>query len=121
MPANQYTLEVQQGATKTFVATMNQPGTSTPVNLTSYTAAMKIRPSWDSATVSLSLTNGSGITLGGALGTITVTLTAAQTAALGGTIVRNAAYVYDLEVTSAGGEVTKVARGTCLIYPEATR
>lgn len=122
MASNQYTLEVQQGATVTLNVTVNQPGTGTPMNLTGFTAAMKIRSSWDAATAALSLaTGGSGITLGGALGTIQVVISAVQSAALGGTLSRPAAYVYDLEITSAGGEVTKVLRGTCLILPEATR
>ena len=83
------------------------PKTGSPaalVNLTGYTARMQIREELASAAVLLSLTteNG-GITLGGALGTIDLFISAADTTAItweGG--------VYDLELVAPSTDVTRL-------------
>lgn len=86
------------------------------INLTGYTAKMQIRETYDSTTavLELSTTNGK-IALGGALGTITVSASAAD---MGFTAEQ---YVYDLEVTSAGGTVDRVIMGTFELRPEVTQ
>lgn len=88
-----------------------------PVNLTGFTARMQIRETVESTTVLHSLTteNG-GITLGGAAGTIALTISASDTAAF-----TFDTAVYDLEVVSAGGVVTEVASGAVLMNDEVTR
>ena len=52
----------------------------TPVDLTGYTAKFQIRSSPDDATPIVSLTSSSGITLGGANGTIAISISDAATA-----------------------------------------
>jgi hypothetical protein len=88
-----------------------------PVDLTGYTARMQIRASVGAQTVLLELTteNG-GITLGGAAGMVTRTITEAQAAAVGFT-----SGVYDLELVDADGAVTRLAEGLVSVSPEVTR
>lgn len=90
----------------------------TPVNLTGFTARMQIRKRVSSETPFIELTteNG-GITLGGALGTIDLHMTPAQTAALSW---RGEA-VYDLELVPANGAVTRLMEGKVILSPEVTR
>ena len=93
--------------------------TGTPaaaVNLTGYTARMMIRTGPEAANALLSLTESAGITLGGAAGTIIITLTAAQTATLPARKLS-----YDLELVSAGGIVTNIARGEITVIRNITR
>ena len=87
------------------------------VNLTNYTARMKARPTVASDTVVLDLSTSNGkITLGGTAGTITLSLTATETAA----ITQNS-LSYDLELVSAGGEVTRLVEGQIVLTDEVTR
>ena len=86
-----------------------------PINLTAYSARMQVRHSYDAGTPVLSLTNGTGITLGGTAGTIDVTVAASVTAG-----VAAAQYVYDLEV-EASSVVTRVVQGSLTVTPEVTR
>ena len=109
-----YDITINQGATYQLVVTWNVSGS--PVDLTGYTAALQARYNVDASTTFISLTSGSGLTLGGALGTITVDLTAAQTAAL------TCFYgVYDLELTAPDGTVTRLLQGTVTVSKEVTR
>lgn len=86
-----------------------------PVDLTGYTAAMQVRPNASATATILSLSNGSGITLGGTAGTIAL-LVSSETmgAATPGT------YVYDLELNS-GSQVTRLIQGNFTIQAEVTR
>lgn len=108
-----YNITAYQGASFNFVATWSIGGTA--VDLTNYTSAMQVRSTYSSATPLLSLTTGSGITLGGTAGTITVEVTSEtmEDANPGN-------YIYDLELDS-GSEVTRLLQGTFTIIPEATR
>lgn len=119
MAAKKYKFFVEQGSTfrKTFVwKTKNQAGTFVPVNLTGWQARMQVRTSVTASSTILNLTNGSGITLGGAAGSIEIHLTATQTAALvAGT------FVYDLELVSPTGEVDRKLKGAFVVDPEVTR
>jgi hypothetical protein len=114
--SNRYDLEIKQGATYSIVATWAGSDGS-PINLTSYTARLQIRESYTATSTLISLTNGSGITLGGSAGTIAITITAAQTAALSAP----GSGVYDLEMVSAGGVVTRLLEGVVTISAEVTR
>jgi hypothetical protein len=86
------------------------------VNLTGYTARLQARIDVDETETILSLTTGAGITLGGAAGTITLNQTATQTALL-----PKGEYVYDLELQSSGGIVTRLLQGELNISAEVTR
>jgi hypothetical protein len=105
---------IEQGATWEAVLTWKINGT--PVNLTGYSARMQARESHEATTTVISLASGSGITLGGALGTIALAMSAAATALL-----TAGKYVYDLELVSAGGEVTRLVEGTLIVTAEVTR
>ncbi len=106
---------IHQGETAVMSMVYSKAGAL--VNLTPYTAAMDIRHLMEDTVAILELTNGSGITLGGVLGTIVVTLTATQTAALA---MGTPAAVFDLDLTSAG-VVETILSGVIYVYPEVTR
>ena len=96
------------------------------VDLTGYTARMHVRESYGATSVALTLTTeNSAITLGGAAGTIDLLATAAQMAAL--TVPDSPgyppskAYVYDLELVSGAGLVTRLMRGKFTVTREVTR
>lgn len=90
---------------------------NTPVTLTGYTARMQIRATVESTTTLVSLTteNG-GITLDNTAKTITLLMTATATAALDWTEA-----VYDLELVSSGGVVTRLLSGSISVQTEVTR
>jgi hypothetical protein len=114
-PAN-YNLVIYQGANLSQVFTW-QDSNQTPVNLTGYTARMQARTSIEAPTPFIDLTNANGgVTLGGSAGTVTVTMTATQTAAITETV-----GIYDLELVSPGGIVTRFLQGTVVISREVTR
>jgi len=113
---NRYDLEIKQGATLSLTATWKD-SSGTAVNLTGYTARLQVRATYDSSSTILSLTSASGITLGGAAGTIAITASATTTAAL----TAPWSGVYDLELVSGGGEVTRLLEGTATVSPEVSR
>jgi hypothetical protein len=88
------------------------------VNLGGYTARLNVRETYSSASAILTLTTeNNGITLGGAAGTITLTASATTTAALTAPF----SGVYDLELVSGGGVVTRLLEGVATVSPEVTR
>jgi hypothetical protein len=107
-----YNITAYQGATYDLSLSWSIGGTA--VNLTNYTAAMQVRDSYDSDPV-LSLTNGSGITLGGTAGTIGISVSASTM----GSIVAGQ-YLYDLELNS-GSAITRLVQGIFNIEAEVTR
>jgi hypothetical protein len=108
-----YNIVCPQAATfdRTFTINVN----NAPLNLTSYTAAMQVRESYDATSALISLTNGSGITLGGTAGTIGVVISSAASSA-----VDAGAYSYDLEISS-GGVVTRLLEGSFVVTGNVTR
>jgi hypothetical protein len=101
----------------TFSRTLTWKVSGSAVNLTNYTARMQARTSHISGTAVLTLTTENGkITLGGAAGTITINLTATETAAI-----TQQSLAYDLELVSAGGVVTRLVEGQIVLTPEVTR
>lgn len=114
-PGN-YDVTIYQGASFSRVLTWkDEEGTA--INLTGYTARLHMRSSQDADTpfVTLTTENG-GIALGGAAGTITLSISAASTAAITDT-----SGVYDLELVSASGIVTRLLAGEVLVSKEVTR
>lgn len=110
---NTYDLCIPAGATFSKVIRWKADGAN--VNLTGFTARMQIRPTAASATTTLSLTT-ENITLGGTAGTITLTISATDTAAIAA-----GRYVYDLELVSAGGIVTRLLQGVVTVSANVTR
>lgn len=67
------------------------------LDLSGYTAAFQVRQTYSSSTAVISLTQASGITLGGALGTVRIVVTDEATSAI-----EEGNYVYDLVLTTGG-------------------
>ena len=117
MPAATVNLTIEQGATWSQSIQWKTDTPAAAVNLTGYTARMQARRTAASADEAVELTTENGrIAITTATGTITLSLTAAVTAGLvaGG-------YVYDLELVSSGGAVTRLAQGALTISAEVTR
>jgi hypothetical protein len=108
-----YNITCPQGATFDRTLTITNGGTA--MNLTGYTAAMQVREAAGAATALISLTNGSGLTLGGTAGTIGITIAATATAG-----VASGSYSYDLELNS-GGTITRLLEGSFNVTGNVTR
>ena len=107
----------EQGATFRRVLTWKDAD-GVAQNLTGYTARMQVRDTVDdTAGPVLTLTTENGrISLGGVAGTVTLLVDATTTAAL-----TPEQYVYDLEVVSSTGFVTRLVQGTFIVSGEVTR
>jgi len=114
MSAGKHNFYCEQGATFSSVLTWKDEN-GNPINVTGYAAQMQVRskPCTD-AILTLSNTNGK-IALGGALGTITLTLAASETDDL-----KPGTYIYDLEM-SQSGTVTRLIEGSFTVSPEVTK
>jgi len=113
---NQFNIDVKQGATFQLTITWKDSA-GTAIDLTNYTARAQARLTYDTSTTIFSLTSSSGITLGGAAGTIALVLAAGSTAAL----TAPWSGVWDLELVSGAGIVTRLLEGTANVSPEVTR
>ena len=107
-------LDMWQGASWDYTLTWTTNGTA--VDLTNYSARMQARASYHATATVLSITSGSGITLGGTAGTILLEADPVTTAG-----VPSGSYVYDLELVSPGSAVTRLVEGTLTVDPEVTR
>ena len=117
MGAGRYDFTIEQGATFSRVVTWKDAA-GTPINLTSYTAAMQIRETKDASSAiatSAGISPTITLTLGGAAGTITISISATVTAAF----TFETAY-YDLELTLSG-VVTRLLEGIVTLDKEVTR
>lgn len=115
-PAGTYNIICDQGATLTRTLTWKDAAGSL-VNLSGYSGRMQVRADVESADTVLSLTNtNGGLTLGGAAGTVLITVSATESATL-----TAGDYVYDLELVNAGGEVTRLVQGQFTVRAEVTR
>lgn len=111
MSAGIYNFTLNQGAT--FNKQMTVKENNSPLNLTGYTAAMQLRSTYDSSTVALSMT---AAVLNATQGILSISATATATAAL-----EEGIYVYDLEITTSAGTVTRLLQGQVTVSPEVTR
>ena len=111
MAAGTYNFIVEQGATFTRQLTVKE--NNSVMDLTGYSVASKMRSTHDTSTVAGTFTctvsNASG-------GIITVAMTSSVTAAI-----EEGIYVYDLEITSGAGIVTRLLQGEITVNPEVTR
>jgi hypothetical protein len=116
MAAATYNFEIEQGATltKPFVWKTN---INNPIDITGYVARMQIRSSVKSTEILLELTTENDrIVLGTTEGTITLQLDAITTSNINWT-----KGVYDLELISADGIVTRLIQGDITVSKEVTR
>ena len=117
MAAFKFKLAIDQGSTFTKLFTWKAGTPAAPVDLTGCTARMQLRSQITSDAILIELTTENGrITLGGTAGTIELTISATDTAALNFT-----SAVYDLEIVYADGTVRRLISGTATLSPEVTR
>lgn len=88
----------------------------TPVSLSGFSARMQIRATVEATTALVSLVSPTDIALDDTNHTITITISATATAALD-----FEAGVYDLELVSGTGVVTRLLEGSVVVTPEVTR
>ena len=116
MPASVKNILIEQGATFTLTLSIKSKSTGQPVDISGHTARMQVRPTVASSTVLVSATTENGkITVTGSTGTIAVTLSATETAALD-----FGSAVYDLESVS-GATVKRRLQGVVTLSKEVTR
>lgn len=122
MTRNVYHFEITEGTDFTQSFLYTNPVTGLPINLTGYTADLKIKQASNgtydgysnpSVVLELFAPNG-GITLGGTAGTVTVAITAAQTTAL----TWNQG-VYNLTLINASGQRIPFMNGFFTILSDA--
>jgi hypothetical protein len=108
-----YNLVCEQATTFNFQFTIKND--STPWNLTNYTAVMTVRPFVGASTTTVVASTANGrITLGGALGTVTVNIDATTTGAI-----TPSRYSYDLVLTT-GATVTRILEGKFVVTGAVT-
>jgi hypothetical protein len=115
MPIENIDLEIDQYADFVITYFFLASGGSLPVNLTGYTAQLMIRNTPTDATpiVSISTTpNAQGsIVLGGAAGSVAVSINHATTA----TLVGNSLMGHDILLTAPGGQVISFLHGRVFV------
>ena len=111
MSAGTYNFTIEQGTTFSRVLTLQE--NSSAMNLTGYSVASQMRSTHDSSTV---VATFSGSVTNASSGQITLSLTNSQTSAI-----EEAIYVYDVEITSGAGVVTRILEGNITVTPEVTR
>lgn len=117
MAAGYHHFVIEQGATFNQTLTLKD-SSGTVINLTGYTSGemdLRENPEATSAIVTLTTAN-SGITLGGAAGTVTLLISSTNTANL-----TAGDGVYDLEITSGNGVVTRLLEGTYSVRRNISR
>jgi len=97
-------ITAQAGKTWMFTFTVRDEAGAL-VNLTGYTARMQARADWTSTPI-LSLATGAGITLGGALGTVAIAVTAATTSAIA-----VGDYAFEIELVAPDGTIPPFVLG----------
>lgn len=115
MSAVKLDITVEQGVTyKQSLIWQDEFGVA--LDLTNFTARMQIRHKLESVAPLVSLTELAGITLGGVAGTIDIVIVSDVTNAI-----ENKKGVYDLELVSAAGEVTRLIEGNVTFILGVTR
>ena len=107
-------IEIDQSSDylKEFIA---KDDTGTVINLTGSTVTSQVRKSYGTSTIAATFTCA---VVSATAGTFTLALTDVQTAE--GTLERGR-HVYDVIVTDAGGDKTRIQEGIAVISPSVTR
>lgn len=113
MVAQTLDLEVDQGSTFIWnITVMEQDGLS-PLNLSGYSLRGMVRKYYSDTNPVETFTV---LVADVSSGIVRVSLTSTETAAM-----TKGRYVYDLELEDATGTVTKLYKGSFIVYPEATK
>jgi hypothetical protein len=109
-----YNLVCDQATTFNFQFSINNDNVL--LNLTGYTGTMTVRPFVGASTTTVVASTANGrMVLGGALGTVTVTLDAVTTGDIG-----SGRYAYDL-VLNSGGTITRYLEGKFIVTGAVTQ
>lgn len=118
-------ISVKQGATYTLIMTV-QDSVPASINLTGYTFRGQIRTSTSDITIQAPFSFVLGVQSGATLGTVTGTISAADTALI--VLPANERYtrkitkmIYDIEMIEPGGNVVRILEGTVSVSPEVTK
>jgi hypothetical protein len=115
-----FDMRMWQGTTWDYSLTWEDGNPPAAKNLTGYTARLQVRATADADDTVIDLDNliggNGGITLGGVAGTIALAMSATNTA-----LVDPGWYVYDLELESSAGVVTRLLEGKFAVVAEVTR
>lgn len=116
--SSHFDLACDQGADLAFIVTYVDAD-GAPINLTGGLARMMARNTYSAATPFLSIDSAAlgGITLGGALGTMTVEIPASKTK----DFPHIPSGVYDIEFVDVAGKVGRVIEGKFAVHPEVTK
>ena len=125
LSSNKYNIDMWQGSTFAMTITVKD-STANVQNLTSYSARMQLRTSYDAASATETLTSSNGeITITAAEGNVALELSATRTAAIPVDLTNGkppkTVYVYDLELVDNNGKVSKLLYGDVNVYGEVTR
>jgi hypothetical protein len=118
MAAGRFDLALEGGQDTPVTFTWQSNGA--PVNLTGYTAKLQIRQYPNGTLVLQKATSDGSITLGGANGTISFTVSVANAATLYSAIQQGRQLKYDLIMTSPGNVYTKLLKGYVTVDPAIT-
>lgn len=108
--SGKYNIVAEQGATFNLNFRVETDGTAW--DLSDYTFAMQVRRSTSSNTTLLNITSATMT----ALGRVSVTVNAATMSN-----VPAGRWVYDIELTSSGDEVTRILEGRFIVSPQVTQ
>lgn len=111
--SSKYNLVCDQATTFNFVFTINID--NTPLDLNGYTGVMTVRPFVGATTTTVVASTANGrMVLGGALGSVSITIDAATTGAISAS-----RYAYDL-VLDSGSEITRYLEGKFIVTGAVT-
>jgi hypothetical protein len=108
--SGKYNIVAEQGATFNLNFRVETNGTAW--DLTDYTFAMQVRSSSSATTTLLNLTTATMTSVGHVSATASATAMSAIPAGR---------WVYDIELTSVGGEVTRILEGRFIVTAEVTQ
>jgi hypothetical protein len=115
MALSTYDISADQGSDlDTLITYTDDAGTA--INLTGCSARMQVRRFAGSSSAILNMTSSSGITLGGAAGTIRIQISAAALS-----LVPAGSHVYDIELVDTVQVVLKIISGQFEVNAEVTR
>lgn len=118
--AQYYEMHIDAGAD--YVMTVSQEDTAgTAIPLTGYSARMMLKSTYADITPLISLTSevGGGLTIDEAAGEIEINISDTDTATLCDDEVTEG--VYDLEIESSAGVITRLIDGPWFAHPQATK